>query len=239
MSQFKSHPMMESIEGRRLMSVTALTAATEFYLEPVLPPTYVSNGTLFVNGSVYEDIITVWQDPWSITVNNSGYISSHPTWTVNTIQITGGDGDDRVFVRPEVTKATNIFGGRGNDNLIGGNGVDYIRGEDGNDTIEGFGANDYLIGGNGNDYMTGGYGDDYIAGEAGADKMYGQAGNDNLFAKGDGSADLVDGGDGWDTAWVDRAPVRIAYYSFSTSLVSTTSYLTPTDSVYGCETVYT
>ena len=240
MSPSKSRPaVIEAMESRRLMSVTAFTGATELYFEPVLPPTYVSNGTLHVNGSVYGDIITVWQDSGVITVNNSGYVSSHWAWSVNTIQINGNDGDDRVFVRPEVTKTTNIFGGRGNDLLIGGNGVDYIYGEDGNDSLEGWGANDYMFGGNGNDYMYGGDGNDYMAGQAGVDRMYGQNGNDLLLAKGDGSSDYVDGGAGWDTAYKDQGPVLTTYRTTSFSLATTSTFLTPTDSVYNCEVVYT
>ncbi|CAN5280620.1 hypothetical protein BH10PSE14_BH10PSE14_20130 [soil metagenome] len=116
-----------------------------------------------------------------------------------------------------------IFGQDGADLLYGDNGVDYIVGGDGNDTIYGGADADALYGGAGDDYINadeasvqlGAYpgvpSDLADVGSAPLDGNYfvtdilvGGDGNDILVgASGRGDYDLMDGGAGNDTYYVD------------------------------------
>ena len=113
-----------------------------------------------------------------------------------------------------------LVGGLGGDSLYGSFGTDYIYGQDGNDYLSGGDQNDYLYCGYGNDTGVGGFGDDEIHGEAGDDYLYGQDGSDWILGDGgcdymsggngndyftaqDGVSETIDGGAGWDTAFVD------------------------------------
>jgi Ca2+-binding RTX toxin-like protein len=204
---------MEAMETRRLMSVS------------------LSGGVLTVQGSVYEDIITVQANSTHISVTDNGTGPSFPLSAVSIVRVFGGSGNDRITVYPEVRKNAYLDGGIGHDTLTGGAGHDFVLGGDGNDDLDGSGGNDYLNGGNGNDYALGGsgndtligshghdvlggesgndllygdWGNDRITGGAGTDKLYGGDGDDILYAKGDGSSDYVSGGAGYDVAYVDR-----------------------------------
>jgi Ca2+-binding RTX toxin-like protein len=81
-----------------------------------------------------------------------------------------------------------------------------ISGSNANDVLLGRGGNDSLYGRRGNDVLQGGLGNDRLDGGAGRDTMVGGAGNDRLFAR-DGQRDVLNGGPGFDEAWVDRRDV--------------------------------
>jgi Ca2+-binding RTX toxin-like protein len=83
------------------------------------------------------------------------------------------------------------------DVLFGTSGTDVLSGKGGNDRLYGRGGNDVLRGGSGNDRLWGG---------PGRDVLLGGPGNDLLYAR-DGTRDTVDGGPGFDQAWVDRLDV--------------------------------
>jgi Ca2+-binding RTX toxin-like protein len=83
------------------------------------------------------------------------------------------------------------------ETLVGSNANDVLLGRGGNDTLKGRGGNDVIRGGIGNDRLYGGPGRDVMAGEAG---------NDRLWAR-DGVGDTLNGGPGFDEAWVDRLDV--------------------------------
>ena len=72
-----------------------------------------------------------------------------------------------------------------------------LLGRGGNDTVRGRGGNDVIRGGTGNDRLYGGPGRDLILGEPG---------NDRLYAR-DGVRDTLNGGPGFDEAWVDALDV--------------------------------
>ena len=92
----------------------------------------------------------------------------------------GGDGDDELTAPPDNRDVpqpeTYLEGGSGNDKMISGNGPDELRGGDGNDTMQSF---------------------------EGPDSVFGEGGDDSVSAgKGEpeaNSADVVDGGPGFDT----------------------------------------
>jgi Ca2+-binding RTX toxin-like protein len=114
----------------------------------------------------------------------------------STIVVLGQGGNDTLTLdetNGALPKAQ-IFGGAGNDTLSGGSGADLLFGQADNDTLLGKGGADLLFGGAGNDTLTGGDGDDQIFGEAGNDRMIWNPGDDS---------DLMEGGDGTDTAEVN------------------------------------
>jgi Ca2+-binding RTX toxin-like protein len=83
------------------------------------------------------------------------------------------------------------------ETLTGSNANDVLFGRGGNDTLRGRGGNDVIRGGIGNDRLYGGSGRDVIAGEPGNDWLYSR----------DGQRDTLNGGPGFDEAWVDGLDV--------------------------------
>jgi Ca2+-binding RTX toxin-like protein len=160
----------EPLESRRLYSVSATAAG----------------GVLTVTGDANDNAITISRDVAGKLLVNNGAIniggSAATVTTINTIQVSGGDGNDRIVLdetNGPLPKAS-LSGGNGNDTLVGGSGADT------------------LSGGSGNDNLTGG---------PGADQVLGQAGDDLLiWNPGDGS-DLNEGGDGIDTIEVNGGGV--------------------------------
>jgi Ca2+-binding RTX toxin-like protein len=137
----------------------------------------------------------------------------------------GGDGNDT------------LNGGTGADCLDGGNGFDfasysgsaaaiqvvlynaaYNTGEAAGDWytsiegLQGSAFNDILVGGFGSEVILGGAGDDWIDGTLGGDWLYGEAGNDNLVSRQQG--DLLNGGDGFDTARYDYATAGVRAFLY-------------------------
>jgi trimeric autotransporter adhesin len=123
--------------------------------------------------------------------------------------ITGTQGAD---VLVGTSRADVICGLGGNDRIVGRGGNDVLSGGPGNDVVIGGDGRDVLLGGLGKDVLQGGRGDDRLEGGAGSDQLYGGIGHDTLlggaaadrlFAR-DRARDVVDGGAGTDTAYVDR-----------------------------------
>lgn len=83
--------------------------------------------------------------------------------------------------------------GEGKDTLLN---IENATGSGNNDTISGNSLANILSGGGGNDIIHGADGNDTLSGGAGTDQVFGDAGHDIL--KWD-SADLIDGGSGFDT----------------------------------------
>jgi Ca2+-binding RTX toxin-like protein len=84
-------------------------------------------------------------------------------------------------------------GGEGADTLLN---LEHVTGSAFGDTITGSTLNNTLIGDAGNDTIHGGLGNDALTGGTGTDQLFGDGGHDSL--KWD-TADLIDGGDGFDT----------------------------------------
>jgi Ca2+-binding RTX toxin-like protein len=81
-----------------------------------------------------------------------------------------------------------------------------LTGSKANDLLLGRGGNDILRGRGGNDVLRGGIGNDHLYGGPGRDRIFGEPGNDRLFAR-DGNRDTLNGGPGFDEAWVDSLDV--------------------------------
>ena len=131
--------------------------------------------------------------------------------------ISGGYGNDTVDGSYD---QDTVVGGPGHDSVYGGPGYDYLYGQDGNDYMNGGSEGDVMYGGWGADSMRGGTGNDelfgdadndYLYGDDGEDILHGNAGNDcfyggngnDYFDAKDGVSEYIDGGLGWDTAFVD------------------------------------
>ena len=116
------------------------------------------------------------------TQSKYSFISSKPT--------------DVDIVVTNLSLATQITSGAGNDSIRGGNANDTLNGGAGNDTLNGGAGNDVLLGGSGNDVLLGGTGTDFLDGGTGNDFLDGGADNDTL--RGDVGLDTLLGGDGND-----------------------------------------
>ncbi|HUI94912.1 MAG TPA: calcium-binding protein [Xanthobacteraceae bacterium] len=159
-----------------------------------------ATGQLSVTGDKHASNITISRDAAGKILVNGGAVpidGGQPTVANTTeIDVFGQDGNDTIALDESngALPAAQLFGGNGNDTLIGGSGNDLLFGGAGNDVLQGKGGNDLLFGGVGNDTLIGGSGDD---------QMFGEAGNDTfVWNPGDGT-DLIEGGDGVDTAVVN------------------------------------
>src|SRR6478672_6450891 len=151
-------------------------------------------------GDATDNSITTSRDAAGNILVNGGAVpitGGNPT-VANTalIQVFGQAGNDTITLNEAngALPAANLFGGDGNDTITGGSGNDMLFGQAGNDILLGKGGNDFVFGGDGNDTLTGGARDDQVFGQAGNDRM--------IWNPGEGS-DLLEGGDGTDTAEVN------------------------------------
>jgi len=137
---------------------------------------------------------------WSPDGTQMAFTRNWQIWVMardgsNPRQLTTGDANSAPAWQPLPPAPTGctLWGTAGNDLLVGTDGNDVICGLGGDDTLIGLGGHDRLIGGDGNDWLAGGLGYDYLDGGPG---------NDVIDAR-DGGPDLIYGGAGSDTAYVD------------------------------------
>jgi Ca2+-binding RTX toxin-like protein len=91
-----------------------------------------------------------------------------------------------------------ITGNEGSNLLITGAGDDVVHGGAGTDSLFGQDGNDHLFGDAGVDYLVGGNSDDVLDGGTEADALYGEGGNDTLIGGADFQTDILVGGNGND-----------------------------------------
>ena len=107
-----------------------------------------------------------------------------PTANLQELDVDLGPNEDRAVIK--VPFKVSASGASGADQITTGALDDLLIGDQGNDVLDGAGGNDELQGGDGSDTLRGGPGDD------------------RLRAR-DGQKDIVECGDGTDTAIVDTA----------------------------------
>jgi len=90
--------------------------------------------------------------------------------------------------------------------FTGTNASNVLYGTPRNDVLLGRGGNDTLYALPGNDVADGGIGNDRVYAGTCRDVLRGGAGNDRLYAR-DGRRDAINGGPGFDEAWVDQLDV--------------------------------
>lgn len=102
------------------------------------------------------------------------------------------------------------FGSSGDDEILGTPILDYYEGRGGNDLLIGDSDSDILLGGDDNDEIWGGSAvydedeDEWVnTGDSDDDYLSGDDGDDAIYSY--GGTDIIDGGDGEDTAVVDRS----------------------------------
>jgi Ca2+-binding RTX toxin-like protein len=180
---------VEALEGRRLLSASALGSAA------------VANGDLCVTGTRGDDAIWVYVDEFDasgvamvhVTLNDAP-IGSFPLADVNRVVVRAGKGNDLVMAQTSLPVVA--LGEAGDDTLLGGTANDWLLGGRGNDTIYASDGNDWLFGDAGDDVLSGDFGNDVLAGGQGIDQLYGFEGDDLLH--GGACDDFLDGGDGDD-----------------------------------------
>ena len=157
-------------------------------------------GQLTIFGDSANNGVVIGRDKSGRILVNNGHVKTvggDPTVAnTNEIDVFGQSGDDTITVNEchGPMPAVHIFGGDGNDKITGGSGADLLFGQAGDDVIKGGGGNDLLFGGAGNDTLDGGSGDN---------QLFGEAGNDLMIWNPGGSSNVVEGGDGNDTAQVN------------------------------------
>ncbi|MDO8608525.1 MAG: calcium-binding protein, partial [Phaeospirillum sp.] len=132
-------------------------------------------------------------------VGDVGFLYSTYGWRQST------DGSGNLEINAEDgSKVWQLADGQSHVLDLGVNGLSGAIGVSGNDTLSAGTAMDVLLGGGaGNDTLTGGAGMDWLVGGTGADVLRGGAGHDVLFI--DVEDTVVDGGDGYDVAFVADA----------------------------------
>lgn len=158
----------------------------------------------------------------SVIVFGDGITRSQVTFTVGSLVIDAGEGDQvridgfdpnnalatPVLERIEFADGTmmtyqdildqgfELDGTDEDDDIAGTNLNENIDARGGEDIVRSLGGRDRVLGGAGADQLHGGEGDDTLDGGTGADALYGDEGRDSLIG-GDGD-DLLDGGAGDD-----------------------------------------
>ena len=220
-----------SQDGSRLLfksSVDDLVSHDTNTTEDIFTETVAGNdfatlvsGALNVRGSALGDTISLAVKSGKINVTRNGATLSFTQSAVTSIKVDGSDGNDVITIGSGLGK-TYAIGGSGDDSITGGDGKDNLVGAAGNDTLGGGAGDDRLDGGKGSDSLKGGDGDDRLYGgdsndklfgEAGADHLSGDAGSDTMdggssndkFYANDGTADMIFGGAGRDSAVVDAS----------------------------------
>ena len=191
---FRSFALLESLEGRRLMSGTPASAVS------------LADGHLVLRGEQYRP------NTLSVEVNRTGgsirgVVNGHAgAWMdvrhIDTIVIDGGERNDAIVVDGKIAVPVRVDAKGGDDSIRTAKGNDTIYGGEGNDTVFSNAGDDRIEVGAGKDRVDAGEGDDYIVGGDGNDVLYGVGGND--YVRGDGGRDRIDGGSGDDTLIGDR-----------------------------------
>ena len=166
----------EGLEGRTMLSAVTLTNG-------VLTLTGDQNATNSLTVDVGGNG-TLW-------VNADGHIINPSAGSVQSINITGGDGTDWVYINPAVSTPATINTYGGNDHIQGGSGYDTISTGDGNDYVK---ASGNIVLGNGRNEVWVGAAGSYVKSGTGASLLVGGPGNDTLV--GGNSADTLIGGAG-------------------------------------------
>jgi hypothetical protein len=135
-------PLLEALETRHTPSAA-----------------YLSAGMLTVLGTPGANNIQVWQTATELHVaDGTTFLGKAPLAAVKNIIVDAGAGNDTIVIAANITKASYLFGGKGNDTLLGGAGRDHLYGGDGFDVLKGRGGNDNHYGGALTDTIRGGPG---------------------------------------------------------------------------------
>jgi Ca2+-binding RTX toxin-like protein len=158
--------MLESLESRRLMSVT------------------LTDRVVHVSGTTGRDDLHLYNINETFVVQTGTSIKNRstpiPKADFDSIVVDVGGGNDSVWCT-NFPWAVTMVGGSGNDVLVGSQAADLLCGGAGNDA---------LTGGDGADTLSGGRGNDELYGAAGADDLRGGGGIDTALSE--SSSDIIE-----------------------------------------------
>ena len=152
-----THTITRRRVGRLAAGLTVAAAATLLgaapaYAQGAAVTAHVTNGTLFMKGTDFGDIITA-SGGSTITLSNlTGSIKADGAGCtnlgavvrctgVNRVSFSAGAGNDK-YDGISTSVTTGVSGGSGNDILIGGSGNDRLSGGIGTDRADGRGGTD-------------------------------------------------------------------------------------------------
>jgi hypothetical protein len=147
-------PRAEALEGREVPAV--------------IPGFDIGTGRLTLNGTPFDDTVTVFEDANLVTIYGTASAtgaSAYPKAIVKEIRFQGYAGNDTFINNGSIPVTAD--GGAGNDFLQGGSGADYLDGGSGTDRVYGMAGNDAAVYGAGDTYWD----------EAGENVMIGLAPN--------------------------------------------------------------
>ncbi len=125
------------------------------YHEVGIVPATVAGDDVLVGGTGGDDDIGVGSGSVVVTIN--GVEVGHFEAVTGRIVVYGLGGDDTITVAPDITLASELYGGDGNDTLTGGGGDNILDGGDGDDILIGGPGTNIIIGGGGsNTFIDGG-----------------------------------------------------------------------------------
>ncbi|GAU75501.1 calcium-binding protein [Fusibacter sp. 3D3] len=189
----------------------------------------INNDDLQIKLKNSQDMITI-KDYFKASIE-PGYMQFQNNVIFNRQQVssmvlrTGSDSFDRVSLKVNETefkayggndtviasnRATQIYGGSGQDTLIGGSDSDVLYGETSDDVLRGNSGNDRLYGGSGNDYLYGGLGEDTLVGDSGDNYLEGNQGSD-LYVIGSENSNSIIVEDGTSLAEKDIVKIDFLY----------------------------
>ena len=124
--------------------------------------TFGTGQQLRIVGTTGNDVLTVVDTAGTYTVTAANGYSQSFAGNYNSIEVHGGNGNDKITVNASVIVPTYLYGDAGNDTILGGSGNDYLYGGEGNDSLNGGAGNDTLVtlGGGTASTLTGGTGED-------------------------------------------------------------------------------
>lgn len=223
--------MFESLENRRMLSVTAkFDPGTATYrvegddakqniqveIDRVAVESARSKTTttydrvrVFDNGQLAFTTLQPLDTMKAVDINTYGAddtVIATNNGTNARVRVNGGDGNDSIDVTSAAgAPGSTVRGGAGDDNLVVASkrstAGHTVFGDRGNDAITGSDFADQLFGDDPSSDKVDDDGNDVIFGGAGNDILIGGGGNDYL--DGQAGSDKVDGGEGLDTAVVD------------------------------------
>lgn len=174
-------PVLETLEGRRMLSASALSGSADLG----------ATGVLDVAGTRRADQISVGlnaADSTKLDVTINGVTSTFDLAAVRSVRMSGGNGKDVLRVDEAggaISLSVRLDGGNGKDLLVGGSGDDELYGGKGNDDLDGGAGDDDLYGEAGKDGLDGEEGDDDLDGGKGKDSCHGGVGSDSFDADDD------------------------------------------------------
>lgn len=117
--------------------------------------------------------------------------------------------------------------------VLGNSGSNVLRGTPYYDYVCAWAGADRISARGGNDEVRAGYGNDVVYGQAGNDLLDGQPGNDAVYDRAIDGSDRLFGGAGRDTIWADDGSADVVNCGEGIDLAT----VDRRDRVFGCETV--